>query len=180
MKYNEKAVIMDKDAINRAITRLSYEIIERYKGIDNVCVIGIRNKGVLLAQRIYDQLKKIENGNVLLGVIDITNFRDDKKDETSEQKSETYLPFDVNNKKIILVDDVLQTGRSVRAAIDAIMNFGRPESISLAVLIDRGHRELPIRADFVGKNVPTSKDELVKVAMNDEDEKVFIFERENI
>lgn len=161
-------VILDEKAMDRVIARISYEIIEKNKGIEDICVVGIFSRGVEIANRIAKKISQVEDKNVPVGWLDITNYRDDV--ETEENYcSKTQIPFDINNKKIIIVDDVIYTGRSVRSAIDGIMDRGRPKSIQLAVLVDRGHRELPIRADFIGKNLPTSKTEKVKVCVKERD-----------
>ena len=172
----QKAVIMDENAMQRAVARITYEILERNKGAAELCVIGIFLRGAYLADRISEKIYELEGIKPLVGKIDITSYRDDGKCIGTEDK--TTLDFDIKDKKVILVDDVIYTGRSTRAAIDAIMERGRPKSIQLAVLADRGHRELPIRADYIGKNVPTSKDELVKVLMKESDgqDKVVILE----
>jgi pyrimidine operon attenuation protein/uracil phosphoribosyltransferase len=173
----EKAIIMDENAIKRAIARITFEILEKNKGTQNICLIGMVTRGEFLAKRIAQKIKEVEGTDVEIGSLDITNFRDDRiLSSTYDDKSR--IDFDVTNKKVVLVDDVVFTGRSVRAAIDAIMVKGRPKSISLAILIDRGHRELPIRADFVGKNLPTSTSETVKVCLKeiDKEEKVIICE----
>lgn len=172
----QKALILDEKAMSRAIARISFEIIERNKGVDNLCLIGILSRGGQLAKRIADKIKSVENREVEIGLLDITPFRDDtqKDNKTADSSS---IGFDINDKKVILVDDVIYTGRTVRAAIDALMARGRPELIQLAVLVDRGHRELPLRADFIGKNLPTSKEEQVKVYVSERDgeDKVVIF-----
>lgn len=162
-----QTLIMDESAMNRAIARISYEIIERNKGAENICIVGIISRGVELATRIAKKIEEVEGKKVLVGTLDITNFRDDiiKRDKDDLSK----LDFNITDKQVILVDDVIYTGRSVRAAIDALMARGRPRKIELAVLVDRGHRELPIRADFVGKNLPTSSDEKVKVLVKGKD-----------
>jgi pyrimidine operon attenuation protein/uracil phosphoribosyltransferase len=161
-----KALIMDEKSINRALTRIAHEIVEKNKGIDDLIIIGIKSRGVPLAQRIVNKMKEIEGEEVPCFSLDISLYRDDINDiESIKIKPD----IDVQNKVVILVDDVLFTGRTVRAAMDAIMDMGRPRKIELAVLIDRGHRELPIRADFVGKNVPTSKNERVKVEIEEID-----------
>jgi pyrimidine operon attenuation protein / uracil phosphoribosyltransferase len=163
-----KALIMDEKSINRALTRISHEIVEKNKGIENLIIIGIQSRGVPLAQRIVEKIRDIEGENVPCFSLDITLYRDDLTNtESLEVKSD--INIEVQDKVIILVDDVLFTGRTVRAALDAIIDLGRPKKIELAVLIDRGHRELPIRADFVGKNVPTSKNERVTVAIEEID-----------
>lgn len=162
----EKAKILDKDAISRALTRIAHEIVEKNKGTGNLCLIGIRTRGVYLAQRLANCIKNIEGKDVLTGALDITLYRDDLA-LTSGQPvvRKTEIDFDINAMNLILVDDVLYTGRTARAALDALVDFGRPKSIQLAVLVDRGHRELPIRADYAGKNIPTSKDERVEVRL---------------
>jgi pyrimidine operon attenuation protein/uracil phosphoribosyltransferase len=160
----EKAEIMDENGIKRAITRISHEIIEKNKGVDNLALIGIQRRGVILARDIAEKIAEVEGKKVPVGILDITFYRDDLS-MLSEHPvvNGTDISFTINNKKIVLVDDVLYTGRTVRAAIEALMDIGRPKAIQLAILIDRGHRELPIRADYVGKNVPTSRSELVNV-----------------
>lgn len=170
----QKAVIMDSNAIKRAVTRLTYEILERNRGASELCIVGILTKGVNLAKRIADKIYEVEGVKVEVGHIDISKFRDDRNNESVNDLSK--LDFDIVNKKVVLVDDVIYTGRSTRAAIDGIMKRGRPKCVQLAVLIDRGHRELPIRADYVGKNVPTSSEEIVKVLVDepDTDDKVVI------
>ena len=161
----EKALILDDKAMSRAINRISYEIIERNKGTEELCIVGILSRGKELADRIAGKIFQVEGKSVPVGYLDITPFRDDGR----EGSGETVIPFDIGGKKVVLVDDVIYTGRSVRAAIDALMAIGRPESIQLAVLIDRGHRELPFRPDYVGKNVPTSREEIVDVHITDID-----------
>ncbi len=160
----QKTEIMDENAISRAITRISHEIIEKNKGIENLVLIGIQRRGVPLAKRIADKIKSVENSEIPVGILDITLYRDDLSLLNEHPViNGTEIDFDIKNKKVVLVDDVIYTGRTVRAAIDAIMDINRPQMIQLAVLIDRGHRELPIRADYVGKNVPTSRSEIVHV-----------------
>ena len=176
----EKAKILDKDAIARIIMRISHEIVEKNKGIEGVCLIGIRNRGVYLAKRIAACIKNIEGADILAGVLDITLYRDDLALATGQPLvRKTEIDFDINGKNLVLVDDVLYTGRTIRAALDALVDFGRPKSIQLAVLVDRGHRELPIRADYAGKNIPTSKDETVEVRMLETDgvDEVVIIEK---
>lgn len=172
----QKAVIMDKNAVSRAIARISYEIVERNKGIENICFVGILSRGVYIAERIAKKLGEMEGTAPEVGILDITAYRDDEKHSDSVDR--TRIPFEVKDKRVIIVDDVIFTGRSARAAIEAVMNRGRPRSIQLAALVDRGHRELPIRPDYVGKNVPTSRDEAVKVMMSeiDGEDKVMILE----
>ncbi len=157
-------LILDSAGVNRAVTRISYEIIEKNKGIEDICLIGIQRRGVSLAEMIRDKIKDNEGVEIDFGILDITFYRDDLSvlDEHPILNG-TDIPFSIQDKKIILIDDVLYTGRTCRAAIDAIMDLGRPKNIQMAVLIDRGHRELPIHADYVGKNLPTSKREVVHV-----------------
>ncbi len=164
----EKAEIMDEKAIFRAIARISYEILERNHGAQDLCIIGIKRRGAVLARLVAEKILEVEGTPVSIGYIDITPYRDDLY-EKKEVLDSSEIPFDVTEKKVVLVDDVIFTGRSVRAAIDAIMVKGRPNRIELAVLVDRGHRELPIRADFVGKNVPTSCNESVEVMVTEFD-----------
>lgn len=157
-------IIMDSEGIGRAVTRISYEIIEKNKGLEDVCIIGIQRRGVALARMLAEKIEKNENQKIDVGILDITFYRDDLSMLNEHPVlNSTDIPFPVQDKKVILVDDVLYTGRTCRAAIDAVMDLGRPKSIQLAVLIDRGHRELPMHADYVGKNLPTSKKEVVKV-----------------
>lgn len=160
----KKNTLMDDVAIGRALRRISHEIIEKNKGVQDVVVIGIQRRGVPLSAVIAKNIERIENTVVEVGILDITFYRDDLSllDEHPVVNG-TDIPFTVTDKKVVLVDDVLFTGRTARAAMEAVMDLGRPSSIQLAVLVDRGHRELPIRADYVGKNVPTSKSEVIKV-----------------
>ena len=177
----EKAKILDQEAINRAIMRIAHEIIEKNKGTSGLCIVGIRNRGVYIAQRIAECIKKIEGTSVLTGALDITLYRDDLALASGQPLvRKTEIHFDINDQNLVLVDDVLYTGRTIRAALDALIDFGRPKSIQLAVLVDRGHRELPIRADFVGKNIPTSNKESVEVHLQETDgsDEVIIVEKE--
>ena len=170
MSMPEKAQIMDEDAMNRAISRIAHEIIERNKGISDVVLIGIQRRGVPLANRLVNKIKDFENQEVKVGILDITLYRDDLSTVSEHPViNGTDIPFDITGKVVIMVDDVLYTGRTARAAMDALIDVGRPVSIQFAVLIDRGHRELPIRADYVGKNVPTSKNEIVHVQVKEVD-----------
>ncbi|WP_018756656.1 bifunctional pyr operon transcriptional regulator/uracil phosphoribosyltransferase PyrR [Paenibacillus terrigena] len=177
MTNAEEIVIMDETAIRRALTRIAHEILEKNKGIENCVLVGIRTRGVFLARRIAERISEIEGTTISIGELDVTSYRDDLLNEdgeanmkASESKfQEPPQAFPIHNKKIILFDDVLYTGRTIRAAMDSIMDKGRPQSIQLAVLADRGHRELPIRADFVGKNVPTSKMEEISVSLQEYD-----------
>lgn len=159
-----KARILDEAAMMRSITRLAHEIIEHNKGVADVALIGIHSRGVPIAKMIASKIESIEGKPVQVGSIDITMYRDDLSEIGDKPiVRESDVQFDISNMNVILVDDVIFTGRTVRAALDAVMDVGRPNTIQLAVLVDRGHRELPIRADYIGKNVPTSKKEIVKV-----------------
>jgi pyrimidine operon attenuation protein/uracil phosphoribosyltransferase len=170
MNLKRKAIIMNPEEVRRAIVRISHEIVEANGGIGDVILVGIRKRGAPLAERIRKQIVQIEGQETPLGVLDITLYRDDvHKVAPQPLVGSTEIPVSVENKVVVLVDDVLFTGRTVRAALDAVMDFGRPRAIQLAVLVDRGHRELPIRADFVGKNVPTSHREVVKVLVSETD-----------
>lgn len=160
----EKAKIMDADAIRRALVRMAHEVLERNTRADQLAVVGVHTRGIPLAERLAVLIGRIEDATVPVGTIDATSYRDDLTREPSG-RTPPALPFDVASRTIILVDDVLYTGRTVRAAIDALIDLGRPEGIQLAVLIDRGHRELPIRPDYVGKNLPTSSKEHVAVRL---------------
>lgn len=165
-----KSVLLDEKAIKRTLTRISHEIIEKNKGVEGLVLMGIKTRGVPIAKRIADLIEMFEGTAVEVGSIDITKYRDDlDKPEELKSHSSIELNCDITGKKIILVDDVLFTGRSVRAAIDAIIDMGRPQMIQLAVLVDRGHRELPIRADYVGKNIPTSRKEDITVQLIEKD-----------
>ncbi len=175
-----KATVMDTSAVGRALKRIAHEIIERNSGSDNICIIGVKRRGVPLAQIIADNIYNIEGKKIPTAVLDITFYRDDVEDgELDPVIHPCDIPFSVAGKNIILVDDVLYTGRTARAAMEAIMRFGRAASIQFAVLVDRGHRELPIRGDFVGKNIPTSKSEFIAVKIPPYDEvcAVEIYER---
>lgn len=174
-----KAVIMDEKSIDRAITRTAHEILEKNKGTEDLALLGIRTRGVPLAKRILDKIKEIEGVEIPLGILDITLYRDDLSTIAKlPVVNATQIGFDINDKRLVLIDDVLYTGRTIRAALDAIVDIGRPSAIQLMVLVDRGHRELPIRADYVGKNVPTSKKENVQVRLEeiDGENSVFIVE----
>lgn len=175
----EKAQILDRDGIRRSLTRIAHEIIERNKGVDKLALIGIRRRGAPLAERLAVRIMEIEGSAVPVGILDITLYRDDLATlERQPLVRSTEVPFPVLGKTVVLVDDVIYTGRTIRAALDALLDLGRPRVIQLAVLVDRGHRELPIRADYVGKNVPTSKKEVVSVRLNeiDGEERVVILE----
>ncbi len=172
MRLEQKKLLMDETAIKRAITRIAHEIIEKNKGVENVALIGIRRRGGPLAQRLAERIEEIEGIRVPVGILDITLYRDDLTTLASQpQLHRTEVFFNINDMNIILVDDVLFTGRTVRAAMDALIDIGRPRCIQLAVLVDRGHRELPIKADYVGKNVPTSLQEVISVLVTEIDNK---------
>jgi len=167
-----KGMLLDEQSVSRALVRLSHEIVEKNKGTDNLAIIGILTRGVPMANRIIKNIEIYEGVKLPLGKLDITLYRDDLSMISTEPKFKgSEIDFDVTGKDIVLVDDVLYTGRTVRAAIDAIMKMGRPKTIQLCVLIDRGHRELPFRADYIGKNVPTSKTEVIAVSFIETDEK---------
>ena len=163
--------VMDAENIRRTVTRIAHEIVEKNKGGDQLCLVGIRTRGAVLAERIKACIQKIEGHDIPVGILDITLYRDDLTSVDSHPVvHETLIDFNITEKKIILVDDVLFTGRTIRAALDALIDFGRPAAIQLAVLVDRGHRELPIRADYVGKNIPTTMHHNVKVILRESDE----------
>jgi pyrimidine operon attenuation protein/uracil phosphoribosyltransferase len=168
----EKAKLMDEEQIYKVLRRISHEIIEKNKNLEELAIVGIRTRGVILAERIKKNISQIEKIELPFGILDITLYRDDLT-LISEQPviKETKLEFDLTDKKIILIDDVLFTGRTIRCALDELIDFGRPKAIQLAVLVDRGHRELPIRADYVGKNIPTSLKEFVEVRVKEIDAK---------
>ncbi len=166
-------VVLDANEIQRALTRIAHEILERNRGVKEIILVGIRTGGVHLAHRIARRIKEVEEAEVPVGELDITLYRDDLNSRAPNEApvlKKTTIPCDITDKKIVLVDDVLFTGRTIRAAMDGLVDFGRPRLIQLAILIDRGHRELPIRADFVGKNLPTSREEAVKVLLEEEGE----------
>jgi len=167
-----KKVLLTGQEINRALARIAHEIVERNKGAEDLLLIGLRTRGVPLAKRIAKVIEDFENLSVPVGALDIGPYRDDipsPKLKSIRERSNTEIPTGVTNKRVILVDDVLYTGRSIRAAMDAVIDLGRPKCIQLAVLIDRGHRELPIRADYVGKNIPSARDEEIKVRLQEVD-----------
>jgi pyrimidine operon attenuation protein/uracil phosphoribosyltransferase len=170
MSVIDKSVIMDEAAIRRALTRIAHEIIEKNKGVENCIVVGIKTRGVYLAERLVERIEQIEHVKLPVGHLDITFYRDDLKHKAEDAVLQgAQLPDEITGKTVILVDDVLYTGRTVRAALDALIDHGRPTMIQLAVLVDRGHRELPIRPDYVGKNVPTSRSEIVAVELQEVD-----------
>ncbi|ACL69691.1 bifunctional pyr operon transcriptional regulator/uracil phosphoribosyltransferase PyrR [Halothermothrix orenii] len=177
-----KKEIIDGSGIRRALTRIAHEIIEKNKGIEDVVLVGIRTRGVPLANRLADKIKEIEGKRPPVGILDITLYRDDLSTVAQQPiVHKTEIPFDITGKKVVLVDDVLYTGRTVRAAMDALIDLGRPRAIQLAIVVDRGHRELPIRADYVGKNLPTSNEEVVSVNLKetDGDDRVLLQEKIN-
>ncbi|RLQ95808.1 bifunctional pyr operon transcriptional regulator/uracil phosphoribosyltransferase PyrR [Falsibacillus albus] len=168
----QKAVVLDQPAIRRALTRIAHEIIERNKGVQECVLVGIKTRGIFLADRLAKRIEEIEGEHVPVGELDITLYRDDLTTKTKNHEPEvkgTDIPVDFTDKKVILIDDVLYTGRTVRAAMDALMDIGRASQIQLGVLVDRGHRELPIRADYVGKNIPTSSSEKIVVELIESD-----------
>ena len=165
--------IMDQEAVRRAVLRMAHEILEKNKGVDHLALVGIRTRGVILAQRLKNAIKDIEGVDLPVGILDITLYRDDLAlANTKPVVRETAIDFDITDLRIVLVDDVFYTGRTIRAGLNALVDFGRPASIQLAVLVDRGHRELPIRADYVGKNIPTTKNQDVKVILGESDGKI--------
>lgn len=177
----KKTEVLDQSAINRALTRIAHEILEKNKGGDDLVLVGIKTRGAPLAKRLQEKIKEIENLTLPIGVLDITLYRDDLKKATDSDEPEikaSDIPVDLTGKNVVLIDDVLYTGRTVRAAMDATMDIGRPAQVQLAVLVDRGHRELPIRADYVGKNIPTSEKEIVVVHVDEIDraDEVAIYE----
>ncbi|SDQ62480.1 pyrimidine operon attenuation protein / uracil phosphoribosyltransferase [Virgibacillus subterraneus] len=179
---NKKTEVLDQSAMNRALTRIAHEIVEKNKGGENLLLVGIKTRGIPIAKRLQEKINQIEGINVPIGELDITLYRDDLEKATTNhdpELKETNIDVDFNGKKVILIDDVLFTGRTVRAAMDAVMDVGRPTQIQLGVLIDRGHRELPIRADYVGKNIPTSDKEIIVVNLHEEDnhDEVSIYEK---
>lgn len=170
-----KATLMDADACSRALKRIAHEIVEKNVGCKDVCLVGIHRRGIPLAQRIAEYIETFEGVKVPLGSLDITFYRDDLAHESRDPViHESQIPFDITDKTVVLVDDVLYTGRTARAAMEALIHYGRPAVIQLAVLVDRGHRELPIRGDYVGKNVPTAKTEHIEVKMPPYDDLVAV------
>ena len=168
---NVKSIVMDAEGIERSLTRIAHQILEKNKGAENVAIVGIVTRGALLAKRLADKISEIEGVKVPLGRLDISFYRDDFATYVSPEVLSPDIMFDVDGRDIVLVDDVLYTGRTIRAALDALMDIGRPETVQLAVLVDRGHRQLPIRADYVGKNVPSAKDENVRLFLEETDGK---------
>ena len=161
--------IMSADDIRRALARISHEILERNRGSQEMVLVGVHTRGVHLARRLAENILQFEGSQVPLAELDISLYRDDLQDRTRHPVKTTSLPVDIRDKRVVLVDDVLYTGRTIRAAMDALIDFGRPRQVQLAILLDRGHRELPIRADYVGKNIPTSQEERVMVRLSEVD-----------
>jgi len=181
MALKEKTLLLDAAAIRRALTRIAHEIVEKNKGTDELVLIGIKTRGIDLAQRLAELIASFEGVQLPVGTLDITLYRDDLRHREKSEQAVVHgseIPFEIEGKTVVLIDDVLFTGRTVRAALDALIDIGRPRQIQLGVLVDRGHRELPIRPDYVGKNVPTSRNEVVAVqlAETDTDDKVIILE----
>lgn len=173
---SESFKIVDEQGLDRILTRIAHEILEKNKGSDNLVLIGMRTRGEFLAKRIREKIRLIDNVDLPLGVLDVTLYRDDFRTRMKQPEvSVSDITFDINEKDVILIDDVLYTGRTVRSALNALMDLGRPSSIQLSILVDRGHRELPIRADYVGKNIPTSQNQEVKVKMIEVDEEDAIY-----
>ncbi|MFD1360268.1 bifunctional pyr operon transcriptional regulator/uracil phosphoribosyltransferase PyrR [Lentibacillus salinarum] len=178
----KKTVLLDQAAMERALTRIAHEIVEKNKGGDHLVLVGIKTRGIPLTKRLQEKIRQIEGITVPTGELDITLYRDDLEEVTADKDPElkgAEIDADLKNKKVILIDDVLYTGRTVRAAMDAVMDIDRPSQIQLGVLVDRGHRELPIRADYVGKNIPTSDEEVIMVQLREVDEQddVSIYEK---
>lgn len=180
--YKIKAVIMDEKSLNRTLSRLAHQIVESNRGAENLAFVGILTRGVQIADRLIEKIEPIEGRRLPLGMLDITFYRDDMLGSLKKPRvQKTDIPFDIDGKSVVLVDDVLYTGRTVRAALDALMDFGRPARIQLAVLIDRGHRELPIKADFVGEEIKTTAGEEVRVKLKnvDSEDSVYLVETLN-
>jgi pyrimidine operon attenuation protein/uracil phosphoribosyltransferase len=175
-----KAKIIDEDGLSRIITRMAHEILEKNKGSQNLVLMGMKTRGEFLARRIFERIKEIEKIELPLGVLDVTLYRDDFRTRLKQPEvSVSNITFDINDKDVVIIDDVLYTGRTVRSALNALMDFGRPRTIQLCVLVDRGHRELPIRADYIGKNIPTSNQEEIKVKMKEIDGEDAVYLMEN-
>ncbi|ATD30690.1 bifunctional pyr operon transcriptional regulator/uracil phosphoribosyltransferase PyrR [Macrococcoides bohemicum] len=171
----DKRIVLDDKAVDRTLTRIAHEILENNKGADNLVLLGIRTRGIYLANRIQSKIERIDGVKVPTGILDVTNYRDDKTDRISSDVIAYEIDTDMNNQHVVIVDDVLFTGRTVRASLDAILDHVRPKRISLATLVDRGHRELPIRADFIGKNIPTATSEEVIVLLDEVDERTQVY-----
>lgn len=171
----DKRIVLDDKAVDRTLTRIAHEILENNKGADNLVLLGIRTRGIYLANRIQSKIERIDGVKIPTGILDVTNYRDDKTDRISSDVIAYEIDTDMNNQHVVIVDDVLFTGRTVRASLDAILDHVRPKRISLATLVDRGHRELPIRADFIGKNIPTATSEEVIVLLDEVDERTQVY-----
>ncbi|MCE4956858.1 bifunctional pyr operon transcriptional regulator/uracil phosphoribosyltransferase PyrR [Macrococcoides caseolyticum] len=171
----DKRIVLDDKAVDRTLTRIAHEILENNKGADNLVILGIRTRGIYLANRIQAKIERIDGVKVPTGILDVTHYRDDVTDRISSDVIAYEIDTDMNNKHVVIVDDVLYTGRTVRASLDAILDHVRPKRISLATLVDRGHRELPIRADFIGKNIPTATSEEVIVLLDEVDERTQVY-----
>lgn len=171
----DKRIVLDDKAVDRTLTRIAHEILENNKGADNLVLLGIRTRGIYLANRIQSKIERIDGVKVPTGILDVTDYRDDKTDRISSDVIAYEIDTDMNNQHVVIVDDVLFTGRTVRASLDAILDHVRPKRISLATLVDRGHRELPIRADFIGKNIPTATSEEVIVLLDEVDERTQVY-----
>lgn len=173
---NIKAKVIDEEGMNRTVTRLAHEILEKNRGSKNIVLIGMRTRGEFISKRILERIKEIDKSEPPIGVLDVTLYRDDFRMRLKQPEvSVTNITSDINEKDVIIVDDVLYTGRTIRSALDALMDLGRPSTIQLCVLVDRGHREMPIRADFIGKNIPTSINEEVKVKMKEVDDEDAVY-----
>ena len=169
-----KSTLMDKDAVLRSLRRISHEIVEKNRGVENLCLVGILRRGVPMAQIIAENIKRIEGVDIDVGTLDISAHRDDIDFRSTTEENKTNIPFEISGKNVVLVDDVLFTGRSVRAAMDALISMGRPAKIQLATLIDRGHRELPVCANYIGKNFPTARTEMIRVQFEGIDEETCV------
>lgn len=174
-----KAVLFDENTLNKSIVRIAHQIVEKNENTDDICLVGIKTRGLPLANRLCEEISKIENKKINVGTLDITMYRDDLPQKNENVKDDSNIDFDITGKIVILADDVIYTGRTVRCALEAIMSYGRPSKIQLAVMVDRGHRELPICADYVGKNVPTARHESIKVNFREIDgyDSVELYER---
>ena len=171
-----KTMIMDESAMRRALARITHEIIERNRGVGDLCLLGVKRRGIPLAQRLAANIERFEGATVPVGVLDITKHRDDlTEEEKNDTVAECLVPCDIREKTVIVVDDVMYTGRTARAALEAIFSYARPQAVQLAVLVDRGHRELPIRPDYVGKNLPTSHTEAVRVRLEETDGETCVY-----
>ncbi len=169
-QFEPKATIMDEAAMNRAITRIAHEVLEHNEGSTDFVLVGIIRRGEVLARKLADEIEKVDGVRPQIGTLDISFYRDDIGKRVAPVLQGSHIPFDIDDTEVVLVDDVLYTGRTIRAALDALMDYGRPRRVQLAVMVDRGHRELPIRADYVGKNVPSSREEDVRVYVEPDDD----------